>query len=281
MSSHSRTAHRAADRRLPPRRGNAKTFAVSSIAGALLLFGFHSFLQASVANPADAGQQRLIPVAKASPHAGQGGHAAPGRQAKGDADHAGGGLTAISAALADFFGVPKPHPADQTEMVTKRIAPVARFETAGSEAMPTAPVEPAGQAAASATPAEPAAAAAASPETARALVDEWLHAWSERDVDRYLGAYGEGFTPENGLSRQAWAQSRRQKIESRKSIAVSIRDLKIEPEGDNRLAVHFLQDYTADGFHEEGTPKHLTLALEAGAWRIVAEASGATPAASK
>lgn len=277
MSSHSRTAHRAADHRLPPRRGNAKTFAVSSIAGALLLFGFHSFLQASVANPGDAGQQRLIPVAKAGSHAGQSGHPAARHEAKGDA----GPLTAISAALADFFGMPKPHPVDQAEAVTKRIAPVARVEIPGAEVAPTAPEEASGQAAAPATEAEPVAAGAASPETARALVDEWLRAWSERDVDRYLGAYGESFAPENGLSRQAWAQSRRQKIESRKSIAVSIRDVKIEPEGDNRLAIRFLQDYTADGFHEEGTPKHLTLALEGGAWRIVAETSSATPAASK
>ena len=108
-------------------------------------------------------------------------------------------------------------------------------------------------------------------DDARAAVESWAHAWSERDVNGYLAHYGDGFTPERGASRMAWEKSRRQMIERRRSITVNIANLRLERVSDSRIVVRYVQDYAADAYRETGTPKRLVLAHEGSGWRIVAE----------
>ena len=122
--------------------------------------------------------------------------------------------------------------------------------------------------------------AAAPIDEAKATVEAWARAWSERDVTRYLRYYGEGFAPENSASRAAWEKSRRQMIERRRSIAVTVRDLRVEPLSDQRVVAHYMQDYVADAYRESGTPKRLVLAREGPSWRIVAEANDKSSAGS-
>jgi hypothetical protein len=191
----------------------------------------------------------------------------------------------LAAVLLAPVAVAAPPPAADAELL-RRIAPVARVELA-TTAKPatTAPAAPPPTtAAAAAAPASapvpapataPAATAEPDPgEAAKALVAAWASAWSERRVDSYLAFYGKEFTPERGVARSDWEKSRRQKIASRKTISVAVRDLAVSAAGDQRLTARFVQDYSADGFSEKGTAKTLLLAREGKDWRIVGESRG-------
>ena len=44
------------------------------------------------------------------------------------------------------------------------------------------------------------------------LVEEWRSAWQSRDIGGYLKAYGTGFSPSDGNSRDAWITARQNKL---------------------------------------------------------------------
>lgn len=117
-------------------------------------------------------------------------------------------------------------------------------------------------------------------DDARATVESWAQAWSERDVKGYLAHYGDGFTPERGASRAAWEKSRRQMIERRRSITVKLADLRLTQGSDGRIVARYVQNYTADTYRETGTPKRLVLERQSDGWRIVAETADTAGAAS-
>lgn len=124
-------------------------------------------------------------------------------------------------------------------------------------------------------PAEASAAAQALREEAvRVSVEQWVASWSGRDVDGYLAAYSKEFAPDNGMARGDWEAQRRQRIGGRGPIYIALRDLEVELADDGQATVHFLQDYRTGRYQELATPKTLTLTMEDGAWRIVAEKSG-------
>lgn len=106
---------------------------------------------------------------------------------------------------------------------------------------------------------------------ARTLVQQWARAWSDRDVERYLGFYANNFTPDKGVARGAWESSRRKRLQSSLPISVAVRDLRIEAAGGDRAIARFAQDYAAGGYRESGTPKILLLTRHPDGWRIVAE----------
>ena len=110
-----------------------------------------------------------------------------------------------------------------------------------------------------------------------ATISEWARAWSARDAGRYLGFYSAGFLPDHGISRSAWENKRRQRLQAPRSITVAIRDLRLEPLGENRMIARFAQDYAADSYRETGTRKMLLLVREAAGWRIAAETVDAAP----
>ena len=160
-------------------------------------------------------------------------------------------------------------------------APVSEAPT------PANPAPLAGAASVVAPVAAPVAAAAAPAvastrdlDDARATIESWARAWSERDVSGYLAHYGDAFTPERGLSRMAWEKTRRQMIERRHHIAVNVAGLQLERVSDSRIVARYVQDYAADAYRETGTAKRMVLEREASGWRIVAEAADTAGAAS-
>ena len=184
------------------------------------------------------------------------------------------GGAALYAALARSQAERSATPATQVQAVKPVEMPVVKA------------VQPVVAAAAAAVPAvSPTALAAVTPtilpvtaaptpaplDEAKATVEAWARAWSERDVATYLGYYGEGFAPENDASRADWEKSRRQMIERRRKIAVTVRDLRVEQLSDDRVVARYTQDYVADTYRESGTPKRLVLVREGAGWRIVAE----------
>lgn len=149
-------------------------------------------------------------------------------------------------------------------------------EPAKAEAAPKAP-EPAKveTAAAAPEPPKPAPAPAKSmEEEVTEAVQAWAKAWSSQDADAYLASYAPDFKVPGGEPRAAWEKSRRQRIAAPKSIAVTVDDLKIAPEGDARARATFRQGYRSDVLQPMQTTKTLILVRSDGRWRIREERSG-------
>lgn len=127
--------------------------------------------------------------------------------------------------------------------------------------------------AAQAVPA-PVAAPASSParNEVQSAIDAWAKAWSSKDVNTYLGAYGPDFSPPNGLNRKAWEAERRSRIEPRKSISVSISDLKVDVNGD-KASAQFRQAYNSDSLNVTSR-KRLDFVKSGNRWLIVRESTG-------
>ena len=106
---------------------------------------------------------------------------------------------------------------------------------------------------------------------AQTLVRQWARAWSDRDIERYLGFYADNFTPDKGVARGTWEATRRKRLRSPQPISVALRDLRIEAAGGDRAIARFAQDYAAGGYRESGTAKILLLTRHTDGWRIVAE----------
>lgn len=124
-----------------------------------------------------------------------------------------------------------------------------------------------------ATPAPVAApASSAAQGEVQNAVDAWAKAWSSKDVNGYLGAYGPEFVPPNGQNRKAWEAERRSRIEPRKSISVTVSDLKVEVNGDKATA-QFRQAYNSDSLNITSR-KRLDLAKSGNRWLIVRESTG-------
>lgn len=111
-------------------------------------------------------------------------------------------------------------------------------------------------------------------EAVRVAIEQWIMAWSQHDVAAYLAAYGKEFSPDNGMARGDWEALRRQRLAGRGEIFIALRDLEIELDGAGKANARFRQDYRSGRYQELATPKLLALAMEDGAWRIVAEKAG-------
>ncbi|MCQ8896952.1 TRAP transporter large permease subunit [Limnobacter humi] len=137
---------------------------------------------------------------------------------------------------------------------------------APSEPIPTA--EPA----ALSLPASAALPAAADPagEIDEALMT-WATAWSNRDVGAYLAAYSPDFVSAKGVKRPAWDSERKQKIESKQSISIRLKNTHIEVQGDTATA-EFIQEYQSDVL-KETSKKRVTFVRKNGAWLIAKEDS--------
>lgn len=105
----------------------------------------------------------------------------------------------------------------------------------------------------------------------RETLARWSHAWSSRDVNAYLSVYARTFTPEGGMQRQVWEQTRRQRILSKTAITHEMRNVQIVVD-DDKATVRFEQTYVADSLRSVG-PKVLRLERFGQEWLIVSETS--------
>jgi tetratricopeptide (TPR) repeat protein len=171
---------------------------------------------------------------------------------------------APSASAASAAAVSPPAPT--TRPTASAATPVASVPTAQTVAeaaqttRPSAEVRP-----------KPSAsvADAAEAEAVRSAVLAWAKAWSRRDMNEYLQSYASNFVPAERLSRSQWEAERKQRILSKKSISVEIRQLKVKVE-DRTATVQFQQVYSSDNF--TGTSrKTLEMVKQGGRWLIVRE----------
>lgn len=80
------------------------------------------------------------------------------------------------------------------------------------------------------------------PHGLRATLRQWSEAWQRQDVPAYLDMYTPEFVPSTGFSRDAWVQSRTQRIREKRSIRHEMRDLDIQM-STSTAVVKFTQIY--------------------------------------
>ena len=160
-----------------------------------------------------------------------------------------------------------------------RAAEEARQAAAKAAAVTTTAAAPAAAAVAAAEPAKAApavdekkAAQSAAAQEVEAAVKAWSTAWAGQDMDRYLDAYSDHFSPADGSSLAKWKEQRRQRIVGRTTIVVTVRDLKVTVDGDKATAQ--FRQYYASGALKTTTRKTLRMQREKGQWRITHEGTG-------
>ena len=108
---------------------------------------------------------------------------------------------------------------------------------------------------------------------ALAAVERWRAAWSTQDVNGYLGAYVNGYSPSPAsLSSAAWRAQRRARISRPEWIEVELVDLAIAGRSEDRIEITFEQQYRASNYRDT-TRKRLLLERAGGGWRITEEVS--------
>jgi Tetratricopeptide repeat len=144
-------------------------------------------------------------------------------------------------------------------------------------AKPAAPVASAAVAAKPAAAASVAAAAASlasgnDQDNVRNSVQAWAEAWSRRDVNGYLAAYGPSFDPPGSVGRKNWEEERKKRILGKNKINVKLSEIAINING-NKAQARFKQDYSADAL-AVSSRKTLDLVKAGERWVIVKENSG-------
>ena len=97
-------------------------------------------------------------------------------------------------------------------------------------------------------------------------------AWSSKDLEGYLGAYGKDFTPGGKQSRKTWEDERRARVLGKAHISVKIEDLRVSIHG-NKATARFRQHYNA-GTLKTSSRKTLEMGKNQGRWTILREAVG-------
>lgn len=105
-----------------------------------------------------------------------------------------------------------------------------------------------------------------------AQVNGWAKAWASQNVDSYLGYYSQQFEPPKGVSRKAWADERRARIEGKGRIHVEIAAPEVKIDG-NTAKVTFRQTYESDRLSARSR-KTLVMVKNGGKWQIKQEVSG-------
>ena len=163
--------------------------------------------------------------------------------------------------------------------------PVAKVATAS----PAPAIKPAPTATVTPQPAPSAPAAAASPppaptKAAKPLADPtstevikavngWAQAWSNNDVNAYLGYYAKDFRTPQGEQRGDWEASRKARIAKPKKIEVGIEQPKVSVTDAKRVSVTFRQNYNSPNLKVSGM-KTLVMVKNGDRWQIQQELVG-------
>lgn len=103
----------------------------------------------------------------------------------------------------------------------------------------------------------------------RLALAQWSRAWSQQDMAQYLSMYGDNFKAPNGISREAWARQRTQRITSKKQIEHSITNLAIDLRAVT-ATVRFTQNYQDERLKLTDR-KTMFWAFKDGRWQITLE----------
>lgn len=100
------------------------------------------------------------------------------------------------------------------------------------------------------------------------MIDNWLEAWSSKDIESYRAFYSKDFRS-SGMNLDAWINNKSKLNKIYDFIQVTGKNLKIKKTKTN-IRVSFIQTYRSSGYNAEGV-KHLILKREGGQWKIYRE----------
>lgn len=104
------------------------------------------------------------------------------------------------------------------------------------------------------------------------VVNGWAEAWSDKNTNAYLAYYANDFQTPKGISRKAWSDERRARIEGKGHISVKVEAAKVSVDG-NTATVKFRQIYSSDQLKADSR-KTLVLTRHDGKWQISQERTG-------
>ena len=123
----------------------------------------------------------------------------------------------VTTAPAVAVAPPAPAPATPAP-VAREPAPAATSAVKPSPAVPPKPVND------------------GATREAEAAVQNWVAAWSSKDLKGYFSAYSKDFTPSSGGSHSAWEAERRSRIEGKSKISVRLEGLQVVVNGSKATA---------------------------------------------
>jgi tetratricopeptide (TPR) repeat protein len=159
----------------------------------------------------------------------------------------------VTTAPAVAVAPPAPAPATPAP-VAREPAPAATSTVKPSPAVPPKPVND------------------GATREAETAVQNWVAAWSSKDLKGYFSAYSKDFTPSGGGSHSAWEAERRSRIEGKSKISVRLEGLQVVVNG-SKATAKFRQDYHANGI-AISSRKTLELSKQNDGWKITREAIG-------
>lgn len=99
-------------------------------------------------------------------------------------------------------------------------------------------------------------------------VEQWLAAWSAKDMAEYAAFYANDFYSD-GLGKNAWVRKKKRLAKQYDYISVTGKDYKVVQKKDGYV-VSFLQNYKSSGYSAQGR-KQLKLVKKGGVWKIYRE----------
>jgi murein L,D-transpeptidase YafK len=106
-------------------------------------------------------------------------------------------------------------------------------------------------------------------ETITANMDNWVKAWSSKNVKSYLAFYSPSFSPDKGLSYSDWLEQRKQRVAKPGAINVEISIMKVV-KSKNKIVVTFRQKYNSANVSTNSV-KCLEWVNDKGTWLIARE----------
>ena len=185
------------------------------------------------------------------------------------------------ALIRDLITVNMRTPKTASKTEPARVAGADPAKLATGKTMP--PPEPASKPAliAATTPALPAAAKTETPGASAGDSDEivkvlreWAAAWSAKDVPAYLVHYAKNFKTPGNQSRADWENARKIRIQTPKSISVTLDSIKVKSSSNGMALVTFHQNYKSDTLKSMGAIKTVTMTKAGGKWQILDERVG-------
>jgi tetratricopeptide (TPR) repeat protein len=176
-----------------------------------------------------------------------------------------GGKGATPAAAKPVAAAPAATPTPAPVMPAPAVA-----ATPAPAATPTPVVK--ATPAVTATPAPAATTAASADKDIEQAVRSWATAWSNKDMNGYLGAYAKNFATPKNQARATWEEERRARIVGKSRISVKVSELVTTTNG-NTAIVKFRQSYDADAL-SSSSRKTLELTKVGDRWLIAKESTG-------
>ena len=103
-------------------------------------------------------------------------------------------------------------------------------------------------------------------------ISSWAAAWMAKDYGNYINFYAKTFAPDGGMLLEDWFQLRRSRIVGREVITVTIEDLRVRQDGNDRAFADFRQVYQSSVYNDT-TQKTLEMIKVDGKWLINRESS--------